>query len=84
MHPECMDVTNMSVIGTLTTNDGKYNATAVSGSFMVTGLTFDGIGDLNLTLADNSTLSAMINNRVSTSCSWSSPSAETQSCTLNR
>ncbi|MBL8718886.1 MAG: hypothetical protein JNL79_23085 [Myxococcales bacterium] len=45
---KCIDVTNIRVVGTLTTADGSFTKTAVEGTVTVYGVTTDNGGDLTL------------------------------------
>ena len=50
-HPQCIDMTTMGLVGTLTTADKAYTDAAVSGSFDVYGFELSG-GDLLFDAAD--------------------------------
>jgi hypothetical protein len=79
--PQCIDMTELGVKGTLTTADDAYKASPVTGSFRVMGLDLSG-GFLELKLADGKTLSAQQQDKGFGSCKLYDDQGEAGSCTM--
>lgn len=81
--PACVDMTTLGVKGTLTTADGAYAASPVTGTFNVMGLELRG-GFLELKLQDGKSLSAQHEGGGFTGCSVWADHGEAGSCTMSR
>ena len=83
MNVECIDTTSLGLLGSLSTDDGKFAATPVKGSFMVFGLEIKG-GNLQLTLPQGVTLSANYANGKFDGCELRDAASSASTCTLTR
>lgn len=57
---KCIDATSVELVGTLTTSDGTYSATTLTGTMMVMGTSFTS-GEINLRTTDGKTFFANYN-----------------------
>jgi len=79
--PECVDMTSMGVKGTLTTADGAYTASPLTGTFQVIGLELSG-GYLDLKLNDGKRISAQQKDKGFSGCTLYDDQGEAGSCTM--
>jgi hypothetical protein len=83
MGVECIDMTSLGLDGTFSTDDGKFAATPVKGSFMVYGVEIRG-GNLQLTLPQGVTLSANYLDGKFQGCELRDASSTLGTCTLTK
>jgi len=57
LSPKCIDSTSVTLTGTLTTSEGSFTASKLTGTMMVMGTSFT-YGEMNLRTADGKTLFA--------------------------